>query len=268
MDYRKALADKRRIVIKIGTSSLTFPNGRLNLRRIEHISNVIAALKKQGRDVVLVSSGAIAVGVGKLGLKNRPNTIPGKQAMAAIGQAILAKIYRKFFEAHHISVGQILLTSDVITIPEKHKNAENTFAKLLELGVVPIVNENDTVSTDEIEIGDNDTLSAMVASICKADLLIILSDIDGFFDKDPRKNKDAKRISIITDVNDKVSNAAGSAGSSFGTGGMATKISAVKICHKDNIDTIIANADKPEILFDIFDGKDIGTLFVAPKHVK
>jgi len=267
MDYRSTLSDKRRIVIKIGTSSLTFPNGRLNLRRIEHITNVIATLQKQNRQVVLVSSGAIAVGVGKLGYKKRPHTIPGKQAMAAIGQAILAKIYRKFFDAHNINVGQILLTSDVITNDEKHKNAENTFAKLLEIGAVPIVNENDTVSTDEIEIGDNDTLSAMVASICKADLLIILSDIDGFFDKDPRKFADAKRISIITDVNDKVSNAAGSAGSSFGTGGMATKISAVKICHKDDIDTIIANGDSPEILFDILAGKDIGTLFVAPNHV-
>ena len=267
MDYRSTLSDKRRIVIKIGTSSLTFPNGRLNLRRIEHITNVIATLQKQNRQVVLVSSGAIAVGVGKLGYKKRPHTIPGKQAMAAIGQAILAKIYRKFFDAHSINVGQILLTSDVITNEEKHKNAENTFAKVLEIGAVPIVNENDTVSTDEIEIGDNDTLSAMVASICKADLLIILSDIDGFFDKDPRKFADAKRISIITDVNEKVSNAAGSAGSSFGTGGMATKISAVKICHKDNIDTIIANGDSPEILFDILAGKDIGTLFVAPNHV-
>lgn len=267
MDYRKILSEKKRVVIKIGTSSLTFPNGRLNLRRIEHVTNVIAELQKQGRQVVLVSSGAIAVGVGKLGMKKRPNTIPGKQAMAAIGQAILAKMYCKFFDNHNINVGQILITSDVITNAEKHQNAENTFAKLLEVGAVPIVNENDTVSTDEIEIGDNDTLSAMVASICKADLLIILSDIDGFFDKDPRKNPDAKRISVITDVNDKVSDAAGSAGSAFGTGGMATKISAVKICHKDNIDTIIANGDKPEILYDIFEGKDVGTLFVAPNRV-
>ena len=266
MNYRENLSSKRRVVIKIGTSSLTFPNGKLNLRRIEHITNVVAALQAQGKQIVLVSSGSIAVGVGKLGKKKRPNTIPGKQAMAAIGQAILAKIYRKFFSEHNINIAQVLLTYDVITNEEKHRNAENTFAKLLEMGVVPIVNENDTVATDEIEIGDNDTLSAMVASICKANLLIILSDIDGFFDKDPRKNPDAKRIAIITEVNDEVSNAAGSAGTSFGTGGMSTKISAVKICHKDNIDTIIANGDKPEILYDIFDGKDIGTLFVAPKQ--
>jgi len=265
MDYRKCLKDKRRIVIKIGTSSLTFPNGKLNLRRIEHITNVVAELQSQGKQVVLVSSGSIAVGVGKLGLRKRPSTIPGKQAMAAIGQAILAKIYRKFFSVHSINIGQILLTYDVITSEEKHRNAENTFAKLLEMGAVPIVNENDTVATDEIVIGDNDTLSAMVASICKADLLIILSDIDGFFDKDPRKNPDAKRISVITEVTDEVSKAAGSAGTAFGTGGMATKISAVNICQKDGIDTIIANGDKPEILFDILEGKDLGTLFVAPK---
>ncbi len=265
MNYRETLSSKRRIVIKIGTSSLTFPNGKLNLRRIEHITNVVATLQAQGKQIVLVSSGSIAVGVGKLGKKKRPNTIPGKQAMAAIGQAILAKIYRKFFSEHNINIGQVLLTYDVITNKEKHRNAENTFAKLLEMGVVPIVNENDTVATDEIEIGDNDTLSAMVACICKADLLIILSDIDGFFDKDPRKNPAAKRIAIITEVNDEISNAAGSAGTSFGTGGMSTKISAVKICQKDNIDTIIANGDKPEILYDIFDGKDIGTLFVDPK---
>ena len=164
-------------------------------------------------------------------------------------------------------IPQVLMTKVTIADDTSRHNAQNTFRELLNMGVIPIVNENDTVSTDEIEIGDNDTLSAMVASICKADLLIILSDIDGFFDKDPRKNADAKRISIITDVNENVSNAAGSAGSSFGTGGMATKISAVKICHKDNIDTIIANGDTPEILFDILEGKDIGTLFVAPNHV-
>lgn len=267
MKYRESLQNKKRIVIKIGTSSLTFPNGKLNLTRIEHLVNVIAELKKQGKQVVLVSSGSIAVGVGKLGHKKRPSTIPGKQAAAAIGQAVLAKIYRKFFDLHSINIGQILLTYDVITDKQKHTNAENTFAKLLEIGAVPIVNENDTVATDEIEIGDNDRLSAMVASICKADLLIMLSDIDGFFDSDPRKNPSAKRIPIITNVDENVAASAGSAGSLFGTGGMSTKITAVQICHADNIDTIIANADEPEILFTILEGKDVGTLFVAPANV-
>ncbi|HON52554.1 MAG TPA: glutamate 5-kinase [Bacteroidales bacterium] len=267
MNYRERLQHKKRIVIKIGTSSLTFPNGRLNLTRIEHLVTVLATLKKQGKEVVLVSSGSIAVGVGKLGQKKRPDTIPGKQAAAAIGQAVLAKIYRKFFDTYNMHVGQVLLTYDVITDKQKHINAENTFAKLLELGAIPIVNENDTVATDEIEIGDNDRLSAMVASICKADLLIMLSDIDGFFDSDPRKNPQAKRIPIITTVDEKISASAGSAGSSFGTGGMSTKITAVQICHADNIDTVIANADEPEILYNILQGHDLGTLFVAPNNV-
>lgn len=267
MNYRELLKNKKRIVVKIGTSSLTFPNGRLNLARIEHLVNVLAELLKQGKEMILVSSGSIAVGVGKLGLKERPSTIPGKQAAAAIGQATLVKIYRKFFDEHAIHIGQVLLTYDVITDPVKHANAENTFAKLIEFGAVPIVNENDSVATDEIEIGDNDRLSAMVASISKADLLIMLSDIDGFFDSDPRKNPDARRIPIVTSVDKKVSDSAGAAGSAFGTGGMSTKISAVQICHAENIDTIIANADEPEILFDILAGKDLGTLFVAPQNV-
>lgn len=267
MDYRKILPDKKRIVIKIGTSSLTFPNGKMNFTRIEHLCNVIAHLQKQGKQVVLVSSGSIAVGVSKLGHTKRPSTIPGKQAAAALGQAVLAKIYRKFFDIHGIFVGQVLLTYDVIKDAEKRKNAENTFAKLLEIGAVPIVNENDTVATDEIEIGDNDRLSAMVAGICKADLLVMLSDIDGFFEEDPRKNPKAKRISVVTELTDKIISSAGSAGSSFGTGGMSTKIAAVKICHEHGVDTVLANADKPEILFPILIGEDIGTLFLAPQTI-
>ena len=267
MDYRGTLRSKKRIVIKIGTSSLTFPNGRMNFARIEQLVDVIATLKKQGKEVVLVSSGSIAVGVSKLGHKKRPTGIPAKQAAAAIGQAVLAKIYRKFFGVHKMNVGQVLLTYDVITNATKHKNAENTFAKLLEFGAVPIVNENDTVATDEIVVGDNDRLSAMVASICKADLLIMLSDIDGFFDSDPRKNPNAKRIPIVTHVDGDVEAKAGDAGSSFGTGGMSTKITAVQICHKDNIDTIIANAEEPQILYNILNGDDLGTLFVAPGNV-
>ncbi|MDA3882777.1 MAG: glutamate 5-kinase [Bacteroidales bacterium] len=264
MNYRDNLREKKRIVIKIGTSSLTFPNGRLNFSRIEHMCKVIAQLKQQGKEIVLVSSGSIAVGVSKLGKKKRPDTIPGKQAAAAVGQAVLAKIYRKFFDVHSIYVGQILITYDVIKDDEKRQNAENTFEKLFEIGAVPIVNENDTVATDEIEIGDNDRLSAMVAGICKADLLVMLSDIDGFFDEDPRKNKNAQRVSVVKSVDESIMNSAGQSGSSFGTGGMSTKILAVSICHSYGIDTIIANADKPEILFPILEGEDIGTLFVAP----
>lgn len=267
MNYRESLRTKKRIVIKIGTSSLTFPNGRMNFARIEQLVDVIATLKKQGKQVVLVSSGSIAVGVSKLGQKKRPVSIPDKQAAAAIGQAVLAKIYRKFFGTHNMNIGQVLLTYDVITDQIKHTNAENTFAKLLEFGAVPIVNENDTVATDEIVVGDNDRLSAMVASICKADLLIMLSDIDGFFDSDPRKNPNAKRIPIVTKVDNDVESKAGDAGSNFGTGGMSTKITAVQICHKENIDTVIANAEDPQILYNILNGEDIGTLFVAPANV-
>jgi len=265
MNYRNTLRDKKRIVIKIGTSSLTFPNGRLNFTRIEHLCDVIARLKAEGKDVVLVSSGSIAVGTSKLGYKERPKTIPGKQAAAALGQAILAKIYRKFFDNHDIHIGQILITYDVITDAKKRKNAENTFAKLLEIGAVPIVNENDTVAVDEIEIGDNDRLSAMVAAICKADLLIMLSDIDGLFDANPKTNPNAKRIPLVTTVDDSIISVAGSAGSAFGTGGMSTKINAVQICHEHKIDSIIANAEVPEIVFSILDGQDIGTLFVSNK---
>ena len=265
MNARGLLKDKKRIVLKIGTSSLTFPNGKLNFTRIEHLCGVIAKLKSQGKDIVLVSSGSIAVGIGKLGKTQRPKTIPEKQAMAALGQAVLAKIYRKFFDLHKIHIGQILLTYDVIKDEEKHKNAENTFAKLLEIGAVPIVNENDTVAIDEIVIGDNDRLSAMVAAISKADLLIMLSDIDGLFDANPKTNPNAKRIPIVTEINQSITSIAGDAGSDFGTGGMSTKITAVEICNQHGIDTIIANADVPEIVFEILEGKDVGTLFVAPK---
>lgn len=272
MNYRETLHSKKRIVIKIGTSSLTFPNGRMNFARIEQLVDVIATLKKQGKQIVLVSSGAIAVGVSKLGHKKRPTSIPDKQAAAAIGQAVLAKIYHNFFEAQTVNekkfpVGQVLLTGDVIRNKTKRTNAQNTFAKLLEFGAVPIVNENDTVATDEIVVGDNDRLSAMVARLCKADLLIMLSDIDGFFDSDPRKNPNAQRIPIVTHIDSDVESKAGDAGSSFGTGGMSTKITAVKICHKGNIDTIIANAEEPQILYNILRGDDLGTLFVAPANV-
>ncbi|MBK8806321.1 MAG: glutamate 5-kinase [Bacteroidales bacterium] len=263
MDYRASLKEKEIIVIKIGTSSLTFPNGRLNLSRIEHFASVINKLREQGKLVVLVSSGAIAVGIGKLGLRERPKDLSGKQAAAAIGQAVLMKIYRKFFDKYGLSVAQILLTYDVIAQKDKNINAKNTFSKLLEIGAIPIVNENDSVATDEIEIGDNDTLSAMVSVLCDADLLILLSDIDGLFDANPKTNPDAKRMSIVEKITPQIEAAAGSAGSNFGTGGMITKITAAKMCTNAGIDIVIANSKEPEVIFDILAGKDIGTLFVA-----
>jgi len=265
MNYRDTLKNKKTIVVKIGTSSLTYPNGRLNLRRIEKLVEVIAAIHNTGKNIILVTSGSIAVGSGKLGKKRRPVTLPGKQAAASIGQAVLMKIYQKVFNAHGKTVAQILLTYDVIIEEEKNINARNAFAKLLEMRAIPIVNENDSIATEEIEIGDNDRLSAMVATICNADLLVLLSDIDGMFTADPKKNPNAERISIIEKISDEIENAASGAGSTFGTGGMITKIIAAKMCNSAGIDTIIANGDQPDILFNIIDGLDIGTLFVSSK---
>lgn len=264
-NYRQTLRDKKTIVLKVGTSSLAFPSGRINFERIEQLVSVIEGLKKMGKNVVLVSSGSIGVGVGKLGLSGRPKDLQGKQACASVGQAVLMKIYRKFFGVVNINIAQILLTYDVYSVEKKNKNARNTFAKLLEMGIVPIVNENDSVATDEIEIGDNDRLSAMVATLCNADLLILLSDIDAMFTADPRKNPDAKRISVVEKIDEKIESAAGTVGSSLGTGGMITKIMAAKICDEAGIDMMIANGDKPEIVYNIVNGEDIGTLFIAHK---
>jgi len=266
MNYRQTLQDKQTIVVKIGSSSLTFPNGRLNLKRIEKLVEVISTIHDTGKSIVLVTSGSIAVGSGKLGKKRRPNSLPGKQAAAAIGQAVLMKIYQKFFNTRHKTVAQVLLTYDVIVEEEKHYNAKNTFAKLLEMKAIPIVNENDSIATDEIEIGDNDRLSAMVAGLCNADLLILLSDIDAMFTADPKKDPDAKRLSIVEHISGDIEKAASGAGSTFATGGMITKIIAAKMCDESGTDTIIANGDQPEILYDLIAGKDIGTLFVASKN--
>jgi len=268
MDYRSKLKNKEIIVVKIGTSSLTFPNGRLNFERIEHLVMVLSQLKEQGKKIVLVSSGSIAAGVGKMGKREKPSEIPEKQAAAAVGQAVLMKIYQKFFAKHGQVIAQILLTYDVILDEERRHNVENTFSKLLEMGAVPIVNENDTIATDEIEIGDNDTLSALVSTVCNADLLFLLSDIDGLFTADPKKDPNAERRSIVETIDEDIKDSASGAGSSFGTGGMVTKINAAKICLNKDIDMVIANADKPEIMFKILEGKDIGTLFVSEKTKK
>lgn len=218
-----------------------------------------------GKNVVLVSSGSIAVGVGKMNQKERPADLPGKQAAAAVGQAVLIKMYQKFFNYRNQNIAQILLTNDVTLEDEKLTNVKNTFKKLLEMGVVPIVNENDTVATQEIVYGDNDTLSAVVATICDADLLVLLSDIDGMYTADPKKDPNAVRRSIVREIDQEIEASATGAGSTFGTGGMATKVKAAQICFEKNIDTIIANAESPNILFPILEGEDIGTLFVAPQ---
>ena len=254
-----------RIVLKLGTSTLTHPTGNLNIRRVEELCKVCSDLKNAGHELVLVSSGAVAMGVGKLSLAERPKDIPGKQAAAAVGQCELMFAYDKFFGEYHQNVAQVLLTADVTSQPISRRNVENTFRELLDMNVIPIVNENDTVAVDELEgrnFGDNDTLSAIVASIINADVLMILTDIDGVYDKNPKAYPDAKRLSVIEKIDDEVRAMAGGAGSARGTGGMATKIRAAEIAGRANIPTYILSGEDPENLYRIFDGEDIGTVFM------
>ncbi len=263
MDVRSKLKDAEKIVVKVGTTTLTYPNGKLNLERIDKLTRVLSDLNNLGKQIILVSSGAIGVGAERLGLDRANITLPQKQAAASVGQAILMKIYQKFFEGYNNSTSQILLTKDVMDNSERKQNAQNTFNTLLDLGVVPIVNENDTISTYEIEFGDNDTLSATVAALVGADLLILLTDIEGLYTADPKKDKDAKIIHLVEKIDDEISNAADGSGSTLGTGGMVTKISAAKIGCEYGIDTIIANGEEPSIIYDILRGRERGTLFLS-----
>ena len=266
MNIRKEIKDSKRIVVKVGTSTLTYENGNINLTRIEKLARVISDLMNSGKEVVLVTSGAIGVGSSKLKLKEKPQSIREKQAVAAIGQCELMHIYSKFFGEYSHTVGQVLLTRDVVEDDHIRNNVCNTFNILLEMGIVPIVNENDTVAIDEIEnivkFGDNDNLSAIVAGLVNADLLIILSDIDGFYDKDPRSNEDAKLLSEVSKITEELEAAAGGAGTSFGTGGMITKLSAAKTANNEGVNMVLANGKEPSILFNIVNGEEIGTLFL------
>lgn len=263
MDYRNSLKYKKRIVIKIGTSTLSYPNGRLNFQLVEKLAEVISETSKRGIQVVLVSSGSIGIGAGRLGLTSRPEKLPKKQALAAIGQAELIKIYQKFFEDNDQIVAQVLLTKDIVTIPGRHKNAKNTLKKLLSMGIIPIINENDTIATNEIEFGDNDTLSAHVAELINADLLIMLSDINGLYSADPKTESSARIIHTVHEITPRLEKIATDSGTSFSTGGMSTKIAAVKIGSKANIDTVITNGSNPSVVFKIIEGEQVGTLFLA-----
>lgn len=269
MNNRNQIKDAKRIVIKVGTSTLTYENGNINLTRIEKLARVISDLMNSGKEIVLVTSGAIGVGSSKLKLKEKPQSIREKQAVASIGQCELMHIYSKFFGEYSHTVGQVLLTRDVVEDEHIRNNVCNTFNTLLEMGVVPIVNENDTVSIDEIEnivkFGDNDNLSAIVSGLCSADLLIILSDIDGFYDKDPRNNKDAKLLTEVYEITEELEAAAGGAGTSLGTGGMITKLTAAKTANSSGIDMILANGEEPKILLNIVNGEEIGTLFLKDR---
>ncbi len=251
-----------RIVVKVGTSTLAHKTGRLNIRRIEELCKVLSDLKNEGHKIILVSSGAIGMGVGKLNLKKRPDDIPTKQAAAAVGQCELMYTYDKLFTEYNHNVAQILITAPDIESSGRKANFHNTLEKLLELDTIPIINENDTVSTDEIVIGDNDTLSAIVTANIGSDLLILLSDIDGLYDKDPHKHPDAKLIDTVGCIDDSIVSLAEGKGSELGTGGMVTKIKAAQIATSAGCDMIIANGEKPSLLYDIVAGKKVGTRFL------
>ena len=260
----KFFRDSHRIVVKFGTLTLTHSTGHLNLRRIEGLVKVLSDIKNSGKQVVIVSSGAVSAGVAKVGFGTIPGTPEEKQAMAAIGQSELMKIYDKFFSDYGHKVAQILMTKDVLTNPDRRSAAENTFNRLLEMNCIPIVNENDSVSTDELtKFGGNDILSAYVAQPCKADVLLNLSDIDGLYDSDPRSNPNAKLIERVETLDDSVFAIAGGAGSSRGTGGMIAKLNAAKIVTESGIPMFILNGKDPEILYELLDGAHIGTYFVA-----
>lgn len=250
-----------RIVIKIGTSTLAHPTGHLNIRLVEHLCKVISDIKNAGHEVIVVSSGAIGMGVGKLGLRCRPKDIPTKQAAAAVGQCELMYTYDKLFGAYHHTVAQLLITGEDIENPIRHENFRNTLNRLLELGALPILNENDTVATQEIIIGDNDTLAAIVARSVNADLLVLLSDIEGLYTADPHCDPNARLIPQIHAITDEIWALGGSSATAQGTGGMATKLHAAQICLQSPCRMIITNGNRPDALYEILDGKSIGTTF-------
>ncbi len=257
----KNISEGKRIVIKVGTSTLTYETGKINIRRMVKLCSVLADLHNSGREIVLVTSGAIGVGVGKLGLKERPQDIPGRQAAATVGQCELMFMYDKFFGENGVKTGQLLITKSDIENSRRRKNLENTFEKLFEYGAVPVVNENDSVATEEIVYGDNDSLSAIVACLIGADALIILSDIDGLFDDNPNENPDARLIPVVREIDDEIRALCGGAGTSRGTGGMVTKVHAAEIAAEKGIPTVIMNGSAPQDIYKLIDGHSVGTLF-------
>lgn len=260
-DRDKYLSNIHRVVIKVGSSTIAYPNGLLNLNRIDSLARQLSDLQNRGIEILLVSSGAIGAGMGKLGLSNRPNTIPDKQACAAVGQGILMHMYEKSFSEYSQTVAQILLTKEDITHRKRFLNARNALFALIGMGVIPIINENDAVAVDEIKIGENDTLSALVSSLVEADLLIIMSDIDGLYSCNPNTNKDAKLISWVDAITSETESCASGSGSTLGTGGMISKIEAAKIATSSGTPMVIVNGDSPQILNDVLAGKKVGTWF-------
>lgn len=252
-----------RIVVKVGTSTLAYPTGCLDIRHVEILVKTLSDLKNAGHEIVLVSSGAIGMGVGRLSLKGRPEDMPTKQAAASVGQCELMYTYDKLFGEYNHIVGQVLLTGDDFTHENRKKNFENTILRLIEFGVIPVVNENDTIATDEISVGENDTLAAMVACSVDADLLILLSDIDGLYTKDPHKCDDAKLIPLVMELTPEIQELAEGEGSGLGTGGMITKLQAAKIAMEHGFDMVIANGARPRRLYNIVEGETVGTRFLG-----
>ena len=258
----KKISERKRIVVKVGTSTLTHKTGRLNIRRVEQLVKTLADLYNAGHEVILVSSGAIGLGMGKLGLRERPKDTKGKQACAAVGQCELMYMYDNLFSNYSITVAQLLLTKYIL-LEDRRPNVENSLETLLSMGVIPVVNENDTVAIDELEleVGENDSLAAIVATIAKADLFIMMSDIDGLFDKDPNSSDDAQMIPVVQEITDEIRGVAGGVTTNVGTGGMRTKIRAVEIAFEAGIDVVLMNGKTPKKLYDLFEDKPVGTLF-------
>lgn len=252
-----------RITVKIGTSSLTHPTGHLNIRKVEKLVKILADIRNAGHELILVSSGAIAMGVGKLHLKERPKDIPSKQAAAAVGQCELMYTYDKLFAEYNQTVAQILLTAEDIDHEERKQNIKNTISRLLEMGALPIINENDTVATAEIKVGDNDTLGAVVSVCSESDLLVLMSDIDGLYNADPHRDPNAELIPLVPEITPAIEALCGGAGTERGTGGMITKLRAAKMVTEAGGDMVIMNSDKAELLFDLTDGKSVGTRFLG-----
>lgn len=262
-ESRARMADKKRIVVKVGTSTLSHPGGKMNFTRMEKLTMVLSDLMSCGKEVILVSSGAIGVGAGRLKMDAPPEGLVARQALAAIGQAELIRIYQKFFDEYHQMVAQVLLTQEGLDDETRRTNAQNTLLQLITMKIIPVVNENDTVSTFEIQFGDNDSLSAQVASLIDADLLIILTDIDGFYASDPKQDQHAVMLPEVYEITEDIEMAAKGSGSSFGKGGMLTKINAVKFCREKGIDTLILNGRDPKNILKAMEGHEIGTLFTT-----
>lgn len=265
LDYQEQICKAKRIVVKVGTSTLTYPGGQLNLGRMEQLVRQLVDLKHQGKEVVLVSSGAVGAGMGRLGLAERPSAIVQRQALAAVGQGLLMQVYEKIFSEYNQVIAQVLLTRSDVSHRRRYLNARNTILTLLHYQAIPIINENDTVATEELKFGENDALSALVTGLIDAELLILLSDIDGLFTRDPKEDQRAELIPYVAEITPEIRKMAGGAGSSLGTGGMMTKINAAQMATVSGATMVLMNGNNPGALHDLFSGKPVGTVFLS-KH--